>query len=49
MRFDGKAYHVYVADKPEKLNEVIGVNRKVVFVEVISGALEDFLREALQQ
>lgn len=49
VRFDGKAYHVYVADKPEKLNEVIGVNRKVVFVEVISGALEDFLREALQQ
>ncbi|BCS94262.1 hypothetical protein L3N51_01094 [Metallosphaera sp. J1] len=49
VRSDGKAYNIYIVDKPEKLNEVVGMDRKVIFVEVISGVLEDFLREALQQ
>ncbi|MEM0113768.1 MAG: hypothetical protein QW253_04165, partial [Metallosphaera sp.] len=49
IRSDGEQYYIYNIDDIKKLNSVISENRKVMFVEVISGALEDFLREALQR
>ncbi|AWR99952.1 hypothetical protein [Metallosphaera hakonensis] len=48
VRTDQTPYYIYLSQK-EKLGDVLGDGRKVVFVEVISGALEDFLRQALQQ
>ncbi|QKQ99382.1 hypothetical protein GWK48_02325 [Metallosphaera tengchongensis] len=48
IRSDGTVYYIYIENEMEKINQVLGENRRAVFVEVISGDLEDFLREGFR-
>lgn len=49
VRHDGEKLLIYKIDRIEELKRLLGGERRVVYVEVIRGELEDFLLEALDR
>ncbi|MEM4085558.1 MAG: hypothetical protein QXR34_04210 [Saccharolobus sp.] len=45
--FDGNTYFIYEINNPSELINIVNGNIRVVYVEVIKDALEDFLYQAM--